>query len=139
MHNKVSSHKFILNYSLLKDEDVLAAIQIIRGINKVNLHHLSNLDRWNLNLLAWKCFLQTIGQKRAKDYRFIEKQLCIELQRAKSSIQENSSNFDLLSQVMVLQKLLGYINKLNFGKLKLDLEPIGSNSEFGVLIFFQSP
>ena len=57
------------------DEDVLAAVQIIRGINKINLQHLSHLDRWETNLSSWRIFLQTIGQKKAKDYKFVEKQL----------------------------------------------------------------
>ena len=136
MHNKVSSHNFILNSSFLKDEDVLVAIQIIRGINKVNLHHLSNLDRWNLNLPTWKCFLQTTGQKRAKDYRFVEKQLCIELQRAESSIQETSQTLISCLKSWQLRTLLGNINRLKFGALKLDLEPIGSNLDTRVLNFF---
>lgn len=60
------------------DEDVRAVVQIIRGINKINLQHLSHLDGWKTNLSVWRFFLQTIVQKKAKDFRFVEKQLSFE-------------------------------------------------------------
>ena len=88
------------------DEDIVAAIQIIRGINKVNLQYLSHLDRWKTNLSTWRNFLQTIGQKKAKDYRFFEKQLSSDLQIAESNIQRDSSNIDLLSRVMAAKDAL---------------------------------
>ena len=88
------------------DEDVLAAVQIIRGINKINLQHLSHLNRWKANLSSWRIFLQTIGQKKAKDYRFVEKKLSSELQIAENNIQRDSSNMDLLSQVMAAKDAL---------------------------------
>jgi hypothetical protein len=106
IQHKPKSNKFILNSSLLLDEDVLAAVQIIRGLNNINLKHLSHTDRWNTNLSTWRTFLQTIGQKKAKDYRFVEKQLSTELQVAEESIQCDSSNMALLSRVMAAKEAL---------------------------------
>lgn len=57
-------------------------------------------DRWKVNLPAWQCLLKTIGQKNAKDYRFVEKRLSSDLQEVENNVQNDSSNIDLVSQVI---------------------------------------
>ena len=106
IRQKPACNKFILNTKLLQDEDVLCAIQIIRNINKFNLKDSSMTDRWKANLLSWKCFLQTIGQKFAKDYRFVEKRLCSDLQNAEIEVQSDSSNPDLMNKVLIAKDAL---------------------------------
>ena len=52
LRNNVNN-KFILNTSLLNDEDILAAISIIRLINESHYPSLSCIDRWTMNISAW--------------------------------------------------------------------------------------
>ncbi|XP_059064486.1 uncharacterized protein LOC131856648 [Cryptomeria japonica] len=99
-------HKFILNTSLLMDDDVLVALQIINGINKLNFRNCSKLDMWLYNISTWTSFLQTIGQKKAKDFRFAEKQLNINLQIAEYNVQANPSDPNRLSQVLAAKDVL---------------------------------
>ncbi|XP_059069967.1 uncharacterized protein LOC131859829 [Cryptomeria japonica] len=87
-------------------EAYLNSNKIVSGINKYNLRHCSNLERWLCNISTWKNLLQTIGQKRAKDYRFVEKQLNTNLQIAESNIQDNPADLDRLSHVMVAKDAL---------------------------------
>lgn len=61
--------KFFLNFSLL-DSDVLSAVKIIRMFNKRNRLLNSCVERWNQNVDSWQVLLQTIGQKKARDFRW---------------------------------------------------------------------
>lgn len=84
--SRVGPKKFILNTHLLKDVYVLSTINIIRLINKNNKDLMSQIDRWNLNINSWHKLLQTIGQKRAKDYRFEESILSNNLSQVEHEI-----------------------------------------------------
>ena len=64
------------------------------------------IDTWKANPPTWKCFLQTIGQKCAKDYRFIEKPLCSKLQNIEFNVQVDASNPNLMAQVNVTKDAL---------------------------------
>lgn len=64
------------------------------------------IDIWKANLPAWKTFLQTIGQKNVKDYRFTEKLLCSNLQTAEFNVQAGPSNVDLLNQAIAAKDAL---------------------------------
>ncbi|XP_059066391.1 uncharacterized protein LOC131857706 [Cryptomeria japonica] len=98
--------KFILNTSLLKDEYILAAVNIINLINKNHYPHLNDIEKWDLNVSSWQNFLKTIGQKRAKDYRRIENTLSANLQIAESRIQANPSDFNLTTQLIYAKDTL---------------------------------
>lgn len=106
VHIRTLNSKFILNSNLLHDEDVLATIQIIFHMNKFNSPNYSQIDRWKMNLPAWQCFLKTIGQKKAKDQRFIEKHLSSYLQEVENNIQNNPSDIDLVFQVISTKNAL---------------------------------
>ncbi|GLJ49275.1 hypothetical protein SUGI_1041170 [Cryptomeria japonica] len=105
-HCRASDSKFILNTSLLEDEDVLAVVHIISLINKSHFPHLNNIEKWDLNVTTWQNFLKTIGQKRAKDYRRIEKTLSANLQVVESHIQANPSDYNLTAQVIYAKNAL---------------------------------
>jgi hypothetical protein len=85
--NKQDYHKFLLNTNLLKDEDILAAISIIRLINNSQYPSLSHIDRWKMNVAAWQKLLMTVGQKKAKDFRSTESRLNSNLYSAEMDIQ----------------------------------------------------
>jgi hypothetical protein len=57
-------------------------------------------------LLAWKKFLQTIGQKFAKDYRYTEGRLQSALQTAENDVQSDPSNPILLNQMFAVKDTL---------------------------------
>ncbi|XP_059067540.1 uncharacterized protein LOC131858343 [Cryptomeria japonica] len=112
-------NKFILNAKLLQDEDVLCAIQIIRNFNHINLKDSSLINIWKANLMSWKSFLQTIGQKFAKDFRFTEKCLNSDLQQAELEVQSDSSNPELLSRVLAAKDALKSIDRLVFNNQEI--------------------
>ena len=64
------------------------------------------IAKWKANLPAWKAFLQTIGQKNVKDYRFIEKLLFSNLQTIEFNIQADPSNANLLNQAIATKDAL---------------------------------
>ena len=64
------------------------------------------IEKWKANLLAWKIFLQTIGQKCAKDYRFTEKHLYSKLQNVEYNVQADPSNPDLLKHMIAIKDAL---------------------------------
>ncbi|XP_059076993.1 uncharacterized protein LOC131876187 [Cryptomeria japonica] len=96
--NVVGPKKFILNTNLLKDLDALAAINLIRLLNKDNKNLASHIDQKLLQTIGQK-LLQTIGQKRAKDSRFVEKTLNLNLLHLENEIQLTPSCSDLANQV----------------------------------------
>lgn len=58
--------KFTVNTKLLEDQDILAAIFIIRQINRWNQDTQSLISRWNKNVNSWQCLLKTVGQKKSE-------------------------------------------------------------------------
>ncbi|XP_059077178.1 uncharacterized protein LOC131876287 [Cryptomeria japonica] len=99
IYSNHSNRKFILNTSLLEDNDILAAISIIRLINESHFPSLSYIRRWSLDVSAWQNFLRTIGQKKAKDYRFKESWLNDNLYNAEIDIQNNPDDPYLCHQL----------------------------------------
>ncbi|XP_059072101.1 uncharacterized protein LOC131872684 [Cryptomeria japonica] len=95
-----TNSKFLLNVSLLKDTNLLAAIHIINIINKTNFPKDLKRDIWNRNIPAWQNLLKTIGQKKAKDFRFTEKALSAELTKAEVNNQTNITDLNCTSQVI---------------------------------------
>ena len=100
-----SPHKFILNVSLLKDQDVNITIKMIRLINLQN-KSLSHINRWLLNISSWTKIFQTFGQKKAKDYRRIEQVLTNRLFVAENNIQSQPDSISLAEQVSMARNSL---------------------------------
>lgn len=60
-HSK-NGGKFILNNNLLKDQDVLAAIHIVRMFNKWNPSSGSYINNWDTLVKSWQKIIGTIGK-----------------------------------------------------------------------------
>lgn len=86
------SKKFILNTSLLKDKDILGAIKVVRLFNLQPQLPQSCTLRWTRNVSSWQKILQTIGQKKAKDSRAIEKTLTHRFHSLEQDIQTHPSS-----------------------------------------------
>lgn len=91
--------RFILNNSLLLDEDILSAIHLIRIINQNSLLSLSPIDIWSQNVSSWHTLLKTIGQKKAKDYRHSEIVLSNNLRSVEINVQAKPNESVLCTQV----------------------------------------
>lgn len=77
------------------------------------------VDKWKGNLSAWKVFLQTIGQKCSKDYRFIEKLLCANLQMGEYNVQAGPSNTVLLNEVIATKDALSKHQQTKIQRAKI--------------------
>ena len=100
-----SPHKFILNVSLLENQDVNIAVKMIRLLNLQN-KSLSHSNRWLLNISSWTKIFQNLCQKSAKDYRRIEKELSSRLLVVESNIQSQLDSIRLAEQVAMARNAL---------------------------------
>ena len=90
--------KFILNTSLLNDQDTIIAVKMVRMFNLVN-NFSSHVDRWNRNVSSWRVIFQNLGQRKAKNYRRVENDLNARLQSAELDAQANPTSIPIVKRV----------------------------------------
>lgn len=81
-----------INTKLLDDQDVLTAVFIVSQFNKCNTGHSSSINKWKQSVRSWQHLLSTIGRKRAKDSRFLERAMTDQLQSMESLVQREPYN-----------------------------------------------
>lgn len=125
--------KFILNTSLLNDKDALIAIKMVRIFNMHSQHPQSHTLRWNRNVSSWQKIFQTIGQKKAKDLRFVEKTLTNRLHSLEHEIQLHPSSSVLVERVCQARDILRKHQQVKIRGAFIRAVIIGSNSEIKAL------
>lgn len=99
-HSKVGG-KLILNNNLLKDQDILTTVHIVRMFNKWNPSSGSYINNWDTSVKSWQKILGTIGKKKAKDAKQVELVLSSNLHNVEQVLQNDPSNSHFTHQVEV--------------------------------------